>query len=408
MVKDDDSDRSENAVQLGFSECVQNPMHLGHVSASWDNWDGGIVGGKPSWLNPKHIPKNPLMCTNCSMPLRFLCQLYAPADQVNSSAYHRTLYIFGCPGCSPNKPQGSIRVLRCILPQENLFFPDTGDSAGNWKQHLSSTHDVSLCHVCGQRSAGECPVQKMSFCSREHQKEYKKYCFGKKSDFLPSVYKQSELVVDEEPKLQKTNEETREALIEAQEHDPDEDLEQEDIDEMMGKKIRPKYDNATIYFQERIQRAQDQCLRYYTEWEGEELWMKSEPTPDMIPNCPYCGSERKCEFQIMPQMLYHLLEDHRKREKNALDLSTEDKQALSVASEIVQHASPENVPPLLKERHDQTVEKIKSHLLTSEHEIDWGVVMVYTCVKSCGDGEPTSDDALGAYREEFAWVQPPP
>lgn len=342
------------------------------------------------------------------MALRFLCQLYAPADQVNPKAYHRTLYIFGCPGCSPREPQGSIRVLRCILPEENVFFPKTGNAAGNWIQHLSSAHAVSLCQVCGQRGTGACPVQKMSFCSREHQKEYRKYCSGKKSAFLPSVYKNSELVVDEEPPFQLLKEENRDALIESQENDPDEDLEQEDIDEMMGKKNGTKHDNTTTSFQERIKRAQDQCLRYYSNWKGEELWMRSEPIPNEIPKCPYCGSERKCEFQIMPQMLFHLLEDHRKRDERVLNISAEDKQALSVASEIIQHTSPENVPPLLKERHDQTVEKIQTQLLSSEHDIDWGVIMVYTCTKSCGDGQAITDDVLGAYREEYAWMQPPP
>lgn len=42
--------------------------------------------------------------------------------------------------------------------------------------------------------------------------------------------------------------------------------------------------------------------------------------------------------------------------------------------------------------------------------LDWGVVAVYTCTASCGGcgGSPAEggrDDA--AYREEFAWRQPP-
>jgi len=405
---DDDDDDDDVIVQLGFSEPIADPDLLCHNSASWEDWDGGQVGGKPSWLNPKHLPKNALTCKHCPALLRFICQLYAPADQVNIDAYHRTIYVFACPTCSVS--EGSIRVLRCNLPKENHFFPVTctdTTATQNWKQHHSFTHNLSLCEVCGQRGKGKCPLQKVSFCGREHQKEYKKYCFKKKEKFLPSVYKKSELVVDEEPPMKEGKEGEREALIEAEENDPDEDLEQEDIDEMMGKKEATTHDPTTTYFQERIQRAQDQCLRYYTNWNGEELWILSEPVPKEIPACPDCGGERKCEFQIMPQMLFHILEDHRKREEQKEILSVEDKHALSVASEIVEYAAPENVPPMLKERHDETVENIQKTLLSSNQEIDWGVISVYTCIQSCGKGEQQDDSDLGAYREEYAWMQPP-
>jgi len=406
----------DDIVQLGFSEPIEDENYLGHNSASWENWDGGQMGGKPSWLNPKHLPKNALSCKDCKEPMRFICQLYAPADQVNTHAYHRTLYVFACSSCSANAGEGSIRVLRCNLPQENDFFPATCTETPdlNWNLHQPFTHMVSLCEVCGQRGKGKCPLQKVSFCSREHQKEYKKYCFGKEDKYLPSVYKKSELVVDEEPPPTKEKEEAekREALIEAQEegHDPDEDLEQEDIEEMMGKHKIGSHDPATIYFKERVQRAQDQCLRYFTNWKGEELWIRSDSTPKEIPPCPYCGGERRCEFQIMPQMLFYLLEDHRKREQESKKdiLSVEDKHALSVASEIVEYSAPENVPPALKDKHDETVEKIKKSLLESNNEIDWGVISVYTCIQSCGEGELRDDSDLGAYQEEYAWVQPPP
>ena len=52
-----------------------------------------------------------------------------------------------------------------------------------------------------------------------------------------------------------------------------------------------------------------------------------------------------------------------------------------------------------------------AHLLNRAQDgiggIDWGTIAVYTCSKSCGDGQTQLSNTLGAYREEFAWRQPP-
>jgi hypothetical protein len=38
--------------------------------------------------------------------------------------------------------------------------------------------------------------------------------------------------------------------------------------------------------------------------------------------------------------------------------------------------------------------------------VDWGVIAVYTCTASCGDGGIVCEEN-GCYREEVAWLQPP-
>lgn len=395
-----------STVQLGFSE----PLHdypIGHASPAWSDWDGGQIGGRPSWLNPRHLPTEPLRCRNCPTDLRFICQLYAPADHVTPNAFHRSFYVFSCPECpAQGFPEGSVRVLRTQLEEENEFFPPTEDTpTEGWVNHLSSTYNVDLCQVCGQLGKGKCPVQGVSFCSRNHQKEYKKYVVEKEETFLPSVYSKSELVVDEEPAPDDGKEEEREALMPSDENDPDLDLEQDDLDDAAGKKHKTKQDPMTTDFYVRVKRAQDQCLRYYPQWGGEELWILSKPIPDHIPVCQYCGADRKCEFQIMPQMLYHLLDGQCKILSKQPVVSASTKHALSVAAEICETAPPQNVPPALKDCHDDALDMIQKHLLSS-HEMDWGVIAVYTCTASCGNGETDSD--LGAYREEYAWKQPPP
>jgi len=60
--------------------------------------------------------------------------------------------------------------------------------------------------------------------------------------------------------------------------------------------------------------------------------------------------------------------------------------------------------------HDRSDNKTKSHKASME----WGVVAVYTCCRSCGaesarvgkTNDDSDDDASTYYREEFAWRQP--
>ena len=61
-----------------------------------------------------------------------------------------------------------------------------------------------------------------------------------------------------------------------------------------------------------------------------------------VPKCEKCGEKRKFEMQIMPQLLHHLKQ--------------------------------------------------------GKYDLDWGILVVYTCPKSCGDGSK-------GYFEEFIYCQ---
>ena len=291
-----DDNTPSSSVQLGFALPLLTNKHknhqqyknVGHRSFHWGTWDGGKIGGQPSWLNPRDLPhsatttaKPPLRCRsgycchgdttsrnngndnddtgdNNGTILQFIAQLYCPADDdtKNDAAFHRTLYIFACPTCCAtiakenydddevNKEEGEgettdalslkqqqrrrrlsscIRVLRCQLPQHNEFYmPDTtwpydeDDTEHAWLLHTSeywarqtNTTSLNLCAVCGQRSTGKCPKQQLWFCGVDHQKEClraskerMKDLHSKESDlneYLPSVYHEYELVVEDEP-----------------------------------------------------------------------------------------------------------------------------------------------------------------------------------------------------------------
>jgi pre-rRNA-processing protein TSR4 len=245
-------------MQLGFANLEQDTdIQLGHGSPQWSRWDGGKIGGRPSWLNPRDIPQDILRCRGpcgsfaadkLGTPLCFITQLYCPADDVRDEAFHRSLYVFACPKCCSGSSAlmqsvknasttgdtsvsttnhsltDCVQILRCQLPKKNEFYPTTGNT-GEWSKHTSqywARHEnedkLNLCAVCGQRSKGKCPKQNKWFCSPNHQKEHlraTKKLHGDKQtsssdenkiipvplQYLSSVCYETELVVEEEPQI---------------------------------------------------------------------------------------------------------------------------------------------------------------------------------------------------------------
>jgi pre-rRNA-processing protein TSR4 len=421
----------EEKVQLGFSVTYEDDEHKGvvsHKSPLWNEWDGGQIGGRPSWLNPKDLPNRFLKCEHCEDPLTFICQLYAPADEVNEQAFHRSMYIFACstPSCAKERT-GAVRVLRAQLPQENPFYPQSAGNFETWHKHQSESWDVVLCQVCGQKGKGKCPIQGVYFCGKQHQIEHKKYVFDKKNknekhDFLPSVYAESELVVEEEP-VSGDNLDKEALFADDEDDDEDADLEQEDLNKITGAiTSEVSKDQTTIEFYARTRgllNVQEQCLRYLR-WPTDQsakdtnmpLWISAGNQPTDIPCCNYCGAERRFEFQLMPQMIHYLMQDHAKHKAQATEdgNTAEDqvKEAIAKATSIMDQAPPEKVPPAFAEAKEQAVEAMRAKIMREDgdKELNWGVIAVYTCTASCGGFQLEEDSELGGYREEFAWKQP--
>ncbi len=102
---------------------------------------------------------------------------------------------------------------------------------------------------------------------------------------------------------------------------------------------------------------QDQVLRYIR-WDSSgngALWVSSKDRlSSRPPPCEICGSERLFEFQVMPQLIHAV--------------------------------------PL---RQEEGFNRIG---------LDWGVLAVYTCTKSCSSA---TEPGRGCYMKEFVWRQPP-
>lgn len=419
--KSNDDTSEENPVQLGFSVSYEDEEHkslVAHKTPQWKEWDGGQIGGRPSWLQPRELPLSSLECKCCQKPLVFVCQIYAPADEITPNAFHRSLYVFACTYCvKDSSSPGTVRVLRTQLPEENPFYPLNIEEEVNWSQHKPETWNVNLCQVCGQRGTGKCPIQQYYFCGKHHQSEHKRYIHDDPTNttkFLPSVCTESELVVEEEPQLDNNTTDQQEAMFSDEHNEEDEDLEQEDLNKITGAVTsEASKDQTTIEFYARtkLPNVQEQCLRYLR-WPANQncempLWIRSDHQPDSIPCCDSCGAQRKFEFEIMPQMIHYLMEDNAKHVKNE-EYMYQVKQAIAQATSIMDQAPAEQVPPEFSDAKERAVAAMRSKLMEDgKDELSWGVIAVYTCTDSCGGGlEVEEGSELGAYREEYAWKQP--
>jgi len=305
-------------VQLGFSVVPEDDSPaLGHAAVDWLGWDGGVSGGRPSWLNPECIPCSDavLRCPECSASrMRFVAQLYCPLGGAEEGSddggddhpcYHRSLYVFACPDCEG--PSGC-RVLRCQLPRVNPYFPEDppeenvarADLEKSWVKHRPETYGC-VCEICNFPSRIKCPVTSKNFCGEGCSAEYKKFVYepwvkdGKVSTLdeytenaiagrrLPSVYDRMEIVVEEEPEEEignvdddaKVQRAADGALFPDDADDEDGDdanMEQTDLNRIVasaanggtGKRVEAE-DPVSTAFRDRLGRggqAQGQVLRY--------------------------------------------------------------------------------------------------------------------------------------------------
>ncbi|XP_067011362.1 programmed cell death protein 2 [Anabrus simplex] len=334
------------------------------------------VGGKPAWLDLLNLPSNDdLKCPKCRNPCMFLCQVYAPLDELDF-CFHRTIFIFLCvdPDCCEENENRTFKVFRCQFGRKNDFYPyDPPIDDESWRPDLKAEKYHKLCIVCGAKGTSHCGrCKKVFYCSRQHQivdwkTGHKEIC---QTGQVPTEAKSMRclwLLPEFELLTAREDEDGSEETVSDETSDDEDDNDNEEarleefrnlvqrgqagtfqdnpaVDQDLLQMANENEDKEFFKFRSKVVKFPQQVLRY--ERGGEPLWLASSNIPSSgdIPPCQYCGSPRDYELQILPQMLNHL----------ALD---------GVGKSV-----------------------------------DWGVLVVYTCRKSCNDEGP-------AYKEEFIWKQ---
>ncbi|KAK9870013.1 hypothetical protein WA026_006108 [Henosepilachna vigintioctopunctata] len=329
-----------NNVDLGFLEPCENWQVESRVFPS-------KAGGKPAWLDLEGVPSGEdLKCSICKDIMVFLCQIYAPYEEDDNN-FHRTLFIFVCrnENCCIRNESDNILILRSSLPKKNEFYSSEPPSEAP-DPEFSLLKWLVLCEVCGCKGNKKCSRCEVTYCSRQHQvidwkENHKKYCGVNNfhDNFSKALFPQFEIIIEPEGMNDsKVDEEIEMKKFTELSSDGKLGTMSGISEEELVSYSATEHDKIFSKFRKHINNNPEQVLRYSRG--GQPLLISSEVIPKDIPDCEYCGSSRQFEFQVMPQML----------------------------------------------------------TLLKDCTLDWGVLLFYTCKRSCVDKNVN-------YRKEFVVKQ---
>jgi len=297
-------------------------VDLGFIETDYESWEvesrhfPSKVGGKPAWLDLKHLPSpDTINCPYCHQPRVFLLQVYAPDNDV-SDAFHRSIFVFICKkdSCWTQSPP-PILVLRSQLARDNPYYPYEPPQDGpDWRSDLVVGVQCPVCVVCGARGDLRCArCRAVCYCGQGCQKldwrsGHKRLC-QEGGQYQPSnvnwVLKEGLLEMEEEP--------------DKDVKDPKDDMYKDMVDNALSGasganmdvgdeewaeiEAGQREDKFAEKFRARLRRCPDQVLRY--DRRGDPLLCSSTPLA-APPPCGACGGQRTFEFQVMPQLLSEL------------------------------------------------------------------------------------------------------
>ncbi|KAK1443220.1 pcdc2 programmed cell death protein 2 like protein [Babesia gibsoni] len=286
------------------------------------------LGGFPAWLEPQCLPlESSLSCQRCSSVMTFVLQLYAPDDeQPSGDSFHRTLYLFACQPC---KTQW--RAFRSQLPRKNKHYPFHPEKEGTLFPQPDPYMANQCCMACGMPSAnphdGSIPLPisgKIQDVPEgiEWRALHPRCQIAVKHQTLEATLPESLLDICEgeikhpDNYLQHEKELYRryqEAKAKGDGEDELDESEEQAIENIQ--KERLVVDHSFDSF---CQRTTAQDVIYYCR-DGQPMWIsdktialtcadtKNGVTSDrVVPPCELCASPRSFEFQVLPQMIFHL------------------------------------------------------------------------------------------------------
>lgn len=339
------------------------------------------AGGLPVWLyRAPSTPPSPPKCGICNQGQKFLLQLYAPLETDvigHEDAFHRMIYVAICSNGGCQKRNTCVSVLRAQLPRRNDYY--SYDGGGEFIEEV----EEAVCVLCGFLASCRCGgCQSVAYCgkacqSRDWKLGHRDECRRKGSDDVEDSeqmrskwrFQEVEIVTDRHPTPPTSDsdgegdfdecEESEDGKAEAKEKNPDvkgtfQDANEDELPEDMFEPRKGRMKDA-VYdkFCHVISYAKEQVIRY--DRGGKELWGSRENQCESIGPCARCGGKRVFEFQIMPQLVYFV--------------APAEKQGASI---------------------QRVAERLRD-------DMDWITIAVYTCERSCSEGEE--------YVAEAAWLQ---
>lgn len=301
-------------VDIAFAEPAENSWVLN--SAHFPS----KIGGKPSWLSMKDLPRD-IKCDTCNKTMTFLLQVYSPREA--ECTFHRSLFLFICNNgsCVNHRAQ----VFRCQLPRQNDYYsPDPPcEDASKPTLITPGQFGLKVCAFCGASGNLSCAkCSKASYCSKDHQivdwKQlgHKESCGSENKDceahdekakalLLPEL----ELTLDLEENYQKESSKPqntsgdKEYLEALKSIKPS--LQNEDLETVAAES---EEDKCFMKFRKVCSDCPEHVLRYVRNDTSTPLWATDVNQLDTasVPRCENCNSERSFEFQVMPQLISQL------------------------------------------------------------------------------------------------------
>lgn len=262
------------------------------------------VGGKPAWLDPVNLPEH-LFCNECSQPLTFILQIYAPLPHV----FHRSLFLFACHSCS-----NRFVVLRSQLDLENPYYPNEPFNGSDSELEDDDCLINRCCPACGIPS--EVVVEDGSdTCVRIHKRCVAALSWPK--GIIPVIFEEGELEIysmDETNLVLDVSACVASATI-ASASNLDQS-EEEAFEEISKENSRKEEDKAFDRFSKLLEQYPGHIMRYYSNqpktplcspmWVSDKHQFTDAELVDTVKPCEQCGGPRQLEFQVLPTLISEL------------------------------------------------------------------------------------------------------
>eukprot|EP00938_MAST-03A_sp_MAST-3A-sp1_P007344 g7344.t1 len=398
MFKSDE----EGVVLLGVPKLSKKKVSMKYNEEK----NQSFLGGRPMWFgsctNFKEETLNrTLTCSKCVRPLMFLCQIYAPTDDLV-----RHLLIYGCNNGKCGNVSGSFRVLRIQntyveenqndveesskeLESNSTSTPSwTVEGADDWTVDGADDWNVDGADEWGNNGDEDSsasistdkkkplvatPTEKVEDSSASISTDKKKPLVAPsiekekintdkpappiplpKSFMNTKTFPLCELETIQEPYESAESDGEKKltvsaaaAAMEALKLDVAESVASGETYESV-----PEDKRLFLKFRQRVSRYPSQCFRYA--YGGEPLWDNFITDREKVPNCKGCGSKRVFEAQLTPQVLHCLrVDDFADSETNS---SSSD-----------------------------GISKNKTSKCLSLRGMDWGGIYIYACPHSCNE-----------------------